>query len=119
MPDKDTLKFKYFCLRRTSVHTKNTLYSSKPRNRHLIDKPYFLDFFLTFSLVLSTLMVLLSNSDEDFESLWRHTGGYNDTAGKHLQPPDVIAKGGNFRSARVDQWTNASFETVKKKLTRL
>jgi len=59
-------------------------------------------------------MVLLSNSDEDFERLWYNTGGYNVFTGtEETQTPTEVARGGNFRSAEIDNWTNASFDSVK------
>ena len=59
-------------------------------------------------------MVLLSNSDEDFERLWYNTGGYNVFTGtEETQTPAEVARGGNFRSAEIDNWTNASFDSVK------
>ena len=65
--------------------------------------------------MFSTLMVLLSNSDEDFERLWYNTGGFNDFNGiKTSQTPEEVARQGNFRSAEIDNWTNTSFDSVTK-----
>lgn len=60
-------------------------------------------------------MVLLSNSDDDFERLWNHAGGLNDADGvKHTQSAQDVAAAGNFRSTLVDNWTNTSFDSVHK-----
>jgi hypothetical protein len=63
--------------------------------------------------VFSTLMVLLSNSEQDMENLWTTVGAVNDPIGnKHEVELAFAIIDGNFKSALIDDWANQSFRNV-------
>ncbi|KAL4225533.1 hypothetical protein ACF0H5_016221 [Mactra antiquata] len=55
-------------------------------------------------------MVIVTQSQQDFDTFWTQTGGVNDATGiKHQMDLGFIVKGGNFRSSLIDNWNTESF----------
>ncbi|XP_060608350.1 uncharacterized protein LOC132760380 [Ruditapes philippinarum] len=65
------------------------------------------------TVAISTLIVLLSNSERDMENLWNTLGPLNDPMGnKHEVDLALAVHDGNFRSALIDDWVNQSFTNI-------